>query len=116
MFPYCQAFDCFHLRRASVSLALKPLIYFMLAPVNSLAIGECSDLWAWMSDDGSFNLTAVVSENEKDKRLILPVLFGCAIENARDEAEKAIRNLAVEILAPYQSSRVSLGAVPRRKK
>ena len=38
----------FNLRRASVSLALKPLIYFMFAPVNSLAIGECTALWAWM--------------------------------------------------------------------
>ena len=35
----------FSLRRASVSLALNPPIYFMLAPVNSLAIGECSALW-----------------------------------------------------------------------
>jgi hypothetical protein len=36
MFPYCQAFDCFNLRRASVSLAASPLIYSMLAPVNRL--------------------------------------------------------------------------------
>jgi len=50
-----------------------------------------------MSDDGSFNLATVVWESEKDKRLILPVPFGCAIEDARDEAEKAIRNLTVEI-------------------
>ena len=48
-------------------------------------------------DDGSFNLATVVWENEKDKRLVLPVPFGCAIEDARDEAEKAIRDLAVEI-------------------
>ena len=48
MFPYCQAFDCSNLRRASVSLALNPLINFMLAPVNSLAIGECGALWAWI--------------------------------------------------------------------
>ena len=34
---------------------------------------------------------------QKDKRLVLPVPFGCAIEHARDEAEKAIRDLAVEI-------------------
>jgi hypothetical protein len=33
-------------RHASASLALNPLIYFMLAPVNSLAIGECGALWA----------------------------------------------------------------------
>jgi hypothetical protein len=72
-------------------------IYFMLAPVNSLAISECSDLWAWMSDDGSFNLATVVWENEKDKRVVLPVPFGCAIEHARGEAEKAIRDLAVEM-------------------
>jgi hypothetical protein len=39
----------------------------------------------------------VVWENEKDKRLFLPVPFGCAIEDLRDEAEKAIRDLAVEI-------------------
>jgi hypothetical protein len=39
MFPYCQALVCSNLRRASISLALNPLIYFMLAPVNSLAIG-----------------------------------------------------------------------------
>ena len=98
MFPYCQAFDCFNLRRASVSLALNPLIYFMLVPANSLAMGECSSLGAWiLSDDGSFNLAAVVWQNEKEKRLILPVPFGCAIEDARDEAEKAIRNLAVEM-------------------
>jgi hypothetical protein len=32
-----------------------------------------------------------------DKRLVLPVPFGCAIEEARDEVEKAIHNLAVEI-------------------
>jgi hypothetical protein len=65
----------------------------MLAPVNSLAMGTCSELRVWMSDDGSFNLATVVWENEKDKRLFLPVPFGCAIENARDEAEKAIRAL-----------------------
>jgi hypothetical protein len=52
--PYCQAFDGWP-SRLSVSLALNPLIYFMLAPVNSLAMGECGALWAWMSDDGSFN-------------------------------------------------------------
>jgi hypothetical protein len=23
------------------------VVYFMLAPVNSLAIGECGALWAW---------------------------------------------------------------------
>ena len=34
----------------------------------------------------------VVWESEKDKRLVLPVPFGCAIEHARGEAEKAIRN------------------------
>ena len=45
MFPYCQAFDCSNLRRASVSLALNSLIYFMLAPVNSLAMSKCSELW-----------------------------------------------------------------------
>jgi hypothetical protein len=49
------------------------------------------------SRDGSFNLATVVWENEKDKRLLLSVPFGCAIENARDEAEKAIRDLAVEM-------------------
>jgi hypothetical protein len=48
-FPYCQAFDCSNLRRASVSLALNPLIYFMLAPVNSLASGEYGALRAWNS-------------------------------------------------------------------
>ncbi len=42
-------------------------------------------------------MVTVVWENEKNKRLILPIPFGCAIENARDEAEKAIRNLAVEM-------------------
>ncbi|MGB7916418.1 MAG: hypothetical protein WCF79_14185, partial [Rhodomicrobium sp.] len=75
MHPYCQALDCSNLRRASVSLALNPLIYFMLAPVNSLAIGACSELWAaWIrSGDGSFNLATVVWENEKDKWLVLPV-------------------------------------------
>jgi hypothetical protein len=50
-----------------------------------------------LSDQGSFNLAAVVWESEKDKRPVLPVSFGCAIEDARDEAEKAIRDLAVEI-------------------
>jgi hypothetical protein len=34
---------------------------------------------------------------DDDKRLVLPVPFGCAIEDARDEAEKAIRILAVEM-------------------
>ena len=43
------------------------------------------------------SVLTVVWENEKDKRLVLPVPFGCAIEDARDEAEKAIRDLAVEI-------------------
>jgi hypothetical protein len=46
------------------------------------------------SRDGSFNLATVVWENEKDKKLVLPVPFGCAIdcdiEDARDEAENAI--------------------------
>jgi hypothetical protein len=31
------------------------------------------------------------------KRLVLSVPFGCAIEDARDEAEKAIRELVVEM-------------------
>ena len=58
---HCQAFGCSNLRRASVSLALNPLIYFMPAPANSLAMGECSALWAWiLSDHGSFNLATVV--------------------------------------------------------
>ena len=43
------------------------------------------------------SFVTVVWESEKDKRLVLPVPFGCAIEDARGEAEKAIRDLAVEI-------------------
>ena len=43
------------------------------------------------------SFVTVVWESEKDKRLVLPVPFGCAIEHARGEAEKAIRDLAVEI-------------------
>ncbi len=39
---------------------------------------------------GSF--VTVVWERKKDKRLVLPVPFGCAIEHARGEAEKAIRD------------------------
>ncbi len=35
--------------------------------------------------------------DRKIKGLVLPVPFGCAIEDARDEAEKAIRNLGAEI-------------------
>lgn len=55
-------------------------------------------LKSWiLSGDGSLNLATVVWENEKDKRLVLPVPFGCAIYDLRDEAEKAIRNLASEI-------------------
>jgi hypothetical protein len=50
-----------------------------------------------LSDEGSFSLATVVCEVEKDNRLVLPAPFGCAIEDARDEAEKAIRNLAVEM-------------------
>jgi hypothetical protein len=48
-------------------------------------------------------LATVVCENEKDKRLekgkrqVLPFPFGCAIEDAGDEAEKAIREVVVEI-------------------
>jgi hypothetical protein len=50
-----------------------------------------------MSDDGSFNLATVVWESEKDRRLVHPVPFGCAIEDGSDEAGKAIRELAAEI-------------------
>jgi hypothetical protein len=50
-----------------------------------------------LSDEGSFNLATVVWENEKDKKLVLPLPVGCAINDARDEAEKAIRDLAVEM-------------------
>ncbi len=42
-------------------------------------------------------MATVIRESEKNKRPVLPVPFGCAIEDARDEAEKAIRNLAAEI-------------------
>ena len=70
----------------------------MLAPASSFAIGECSTLLAWiLFGDGSFNLATVVWESEKDKRLVLPVPFGCAIEDGRGEAEKAIRTLAVQM-------------------
>ena len=47
--------------------------------------------------DGSFNLATIVWESEKDRRLVHPVPFGCAIEDARDEDEKAIGNLAAEM-------------------
>jgi hypothetical protein len=50
-----------------------------------------------LSGVGGFNLATVVWENEKDKRLVLLVPFGCAIEDGRDEAERSIRNLAAEI-------------------
>jgi hypothetical protein len=50
-----------------------------------------------LSDQGRFNLATAVWESEKNKRPVLPVPFGCAIEDARDEAEKAIRDLAVEM-------------------
>jgi hypothetical protein len=33
----------------------------------------------------------------KDKWLILPVSFGCLIEHARDEAERAFRDPAAEM-------------------
>jgi hypothetical protein len=42
-------------------------------------------------------LATVVWENGNGKRLVLPVPFGCAIEDARDDAEKAIWDLAVEM-------------------
>jgi hypothetical protein len=48
------------------------------------------------SGEGSFNLATVVCDDQKDKRLV-PVPFGCAIEHARGEAEKPIRDLAVEM-------------------
>lgn len=48
------------------------------------------------SRDVSFYLATVVWEIEKGKKLVLP-FPGCAIEHARGEAEKAIRDLAVEM-------------------
>jgi hypothetical protein len=50
-----------------------------------------------MLQPGGFNLATGVSENEKGKRRVLPFPFGCAIEDAGDEAEKAIREVVVEI-------------------
>ena len=83
-----QAFDCSNLRRVSVSLALKPLIYFMLAPVNFAcnrrvrrAVGVdapamVASIWR-----------PLFGRTRKIKGWPSPFL-GCAIEEARDEAER----------------------------
>jgi hypothetical protein len=75
----------------------------MLIPSIRLQSASAAHCGRGCSRDGSFNLATVVCENEKDKRLekgkrqVLPFPFGCAIEDAGDEAEKAIREVVVEI-------------------
>ena len=86
----------FNLRRASVP-CFEPTHLFHARTRQFACNRSAARCGRGCSRDGSFNLATVVWENEKDKKLVLPIPSGCATEEARDEAEKAIRDLAVEM-------------------
>ena len=56
------------------------------------------------------SFATVVWENKKDKWLVLPIPFGCAVEDARDDAEKGIRNLELSSLFGPGSKRACSAA------
>jgi hypothetical protein len=41
----------------------------------------------------------LVWDNDPEKRVAVPVAFGCTLDHVRTEAEKALRELAVETAA-----------------
>jgi hypothetical protein len=45
------------------------------------------------------SIVTLVWDSDPEKRVAVPVAFGCALDHVRTEAEKALRELAVETAA-----------------
>ena len=45
------------------------------------------------------SIVTLVWDSDPEKRVALPVTFGCSLENVRAEAEKAMRELSAETAA-----------------
>ena len=88
MFPYCQAFDSFNLRRASVSrwrlqrCKVARTVFRAMPNANHRRCEVTAVAVVALTHDlvQKRSFVTVVWESEKDKRLVLPVPFGCAIE------------------------------------